>query len=476
MPDDSQPTPGPPNRDQVDLIDAVVNDTPEQSPTDPTTSTDNTNDQSTEASGETNKGKKKKPQPTTFAGKLWHNWVKPIGSVVLVVVILRSSIIDWNDVPSGSMEPTILVGDRILVNKLAFALQPPFAGPKIGVPFTSWQWDNPLDGLPAWQWGEPKRGDIVTFWNPDSGVRMVKRIVAQSGDTVEMRGGQLIINGTTASYIDNTTTPRRVGNSAAPPNNPNMVKYEDLEESILGETRNIQHIKTRWIASWGRLRFSGGRAFPTYDGMADTSLVGGPSGIRHNTEDGVSYRFKRQSSPERVEDLMAQDPNAVHMQILDGAPYLNGEAVSFMAFAAALLEPLTQDGPIELHDGRKLELPGEDFLIDGDPVPFDTALNALRDSIEHNDDSPEAIRAKAAYQEMGNILRSLMYSSFGPVTLGDDEYYMVGDNRNNSHDSRYFGSIQRSEITGEAVFIPFSFNGRIRDLSPRWGRTFHGLE
>ena len=148
-------------------------------------------------------------------GVLWHEWVKPLGTVLLVVMAVRSSLFDWNDVPSGSMRPTILEGDRIVVNKLAFGFNTPFNGPKIDVPFTQISFANPLSFLPGFLYASPGRGDTVTFWNPtppelgpndgplgpgvvpeenkSSGIRMVKRIVAVPGDTVEVRDGRLFI-------------------------------------------------------------------------------------------------------------------------------------------------------------------------------------------------------------------------------------------------------------------------------------------
>ena len=73
---------------------------------------------------------------------LWNEWGKSLLVVLLVVGGFRSAIADWNDVPTGSMKPTILEGDRIVVNKLAYDLK---------VPFTSWR----LVALGV----TPKRGD-----------------------------------------------------------------------------------------------------------------------------------------------------------------------------------------------------------------------------------------------------------------------------------------------------------------------------
>src|SRR5688500_9436389 len=106
----------------------------------------------------------------------------PFAFVVLVLCSVRSSIADWNDVPTGSMNPTILEGDRIFVNKLAYDLK---------VPFTGWR---------VAEWGGPRRGDIVIFYSPADGVRLVKRVVAVPGDTVQMIDNRLLLNGVPAAY------------------------------------------------------------------------------------------------------------------------------------------------------------------------------------------------------------------------------------------------------------------------------------
>ncbi len=132
----------------------------------------------------------------------WRGWVKPILIVLLVLSTIRSSLADWNDVPSGSMLPTIQIGDRIVVNKLAYGTHFPFSGPKFAIPFTQIAFSNPLRHIPPYQYGSPERGDIITFWSPqpdDSpagvvGTRLVKRCVALAGDQIQWtREGGLII-------------------------------------------------------------------------------------------------------------------------------------------------------------------------------------------------------------------------------------------------------------------------------------------
>ena len=114
---------------------------------------------------------------------LWREWLRPLLVVAIVLGSLRSAIADWNDVPTGSMEPTILPGDRVFVNKLAYDLK---------LPFTTWR---------LLRWADPERGDVVVLWSPHDGQRLVKRVVGVPGDRVEVRGYRLAVNGRPASWI-----------------------------------------------------------------------------------------------------------------------------------------------------------------------------------------------------------------------------------------------------------------------------------
>lgn len=100
--------------------------------------------------------------------------------------LFRTAVADWNPIPTGSMRPTILEGDVVLVNRLAYDLK---------VPLT----DVSLARL-----GEPQRGDVVTFSSPRGGTRLIKRLVALPGDTVEMHHEVLTINGEPARYTEAT--------------------------------------------------------------------------------------------------------------------------------------------------------------------------------------------------------------------------------------------------------------------------------
>lgn len=99
-----------------------------------------------------------------------------------LMFIFRSAFADWNTVPTGSMKPTILEGDRIAVNKLAYDLHVPFSH------------------ISLIKLADPARGDIVVFDSKVSDKRLVKRVIGLPGDTVSMNNNQLTINGKTLDY------------------------------------------------------------------------------------------------------------------------------------------------------------------------------------------------------------------------------------------------------------------------------------
>jgi len=220
----------------------------------------------------------------------WRKDIRPLLVLLLIGFSIRSSLADWNDVPTGSMKPTILEGERIFVNKLAYDLK---------VPFTTWH---------LAEWGNPQRGDIVVFYSPHDGKRLVKRVIGLPGDTVELRNDQLLLNG-------------------------EPMNYAPLDPAV-------------------------SEALPT---------------------------------PERVRGV----------------------------FAAEQL-------PLRTH-----------------------AVMAM----------PE-LPAKR---------------TFGPVRVPEGHYFMMGDNRDNSFDSRFWGAVPRRQILGRATAIALSFNRPDR-WQPRWSRWFTALD
>jgi signal peptidase I len=116
------------------------------------------------------------------AKHLWIEWMRPLIVVALVLFSFRSAVADWNDVPSGSMRPTVLEGERVFVNRVAYDLKFPFTTFRLA------------------QWSDPTRGDIVVCYSPADGRRLLKRVVGVPGDRIELKDNRLIVNGTAATY------------------------------------------------------------------------------------------------------------------------------------------------------------------------------------------------------------------------------------------------------------------------------------
>jgi len=113
--------------------------------------------------------------------KIWKNNRSLIVFICLMSVF-RSAIADWYEVPTGSMQPTIVEGDRIFTNKMAYDLK---------VPFTK---------IPLIKISQPDRGDIIVFDSQVANKRLIKRVVGIPGDTVEFKNNFLTINGQHLAY------------------------------------------------------------------------------------------------------------------------------------------------------------------------------------------------------------------------------------------------------------------------------------
>jgi signal peptidase I len=164
----------------------------------------------------------------------WWEFVKSIAGMLLIFFGVRQFLVEAYRIPSGSMIPTLLVGDWLFVNKLRY-------GPAI--PFTSTL-------LPAY--AEPRRGEVIVFVSPyqadeaeignDPTPTLVKRLVGMPGDTVHMRGGLLHVNGIA----------QRQGYGTTP-----------VDSLVANESHPLYAWQTR--IALARTRFGGAPAVPTHD-------------------------------------------------------------------------------------------------------------------------------------------------------------------------------------------------------------------
>lgn len=146
---------------------------------------------------------------------LWVSFGSELFVVVALMFTCRVAVADWPKVPTGSMEPTLRVGDYLLVNHLAY-------GPRL--PFTN----------TAIEFGQPQRGDVVVFRYPlDVSEFYVKRLVGAPGDTVEFHNGAVTVNG---APFDAQVVSEGIGAQVAPEDQGQWL----LRETVAGNSRTIK--------------------------------------------------------------------------------------------------------------------------------------------------------------------------------------------------------------------------------------------
>jgi signal peptidase I len=97
---------------------------------------------------------------------------------VILAIIIRAFLVQAFKIPSSSMEPTLLVGDHILVNKFMYGVR---------IPFTDKRWPK---------FRLPERGDVIVFIYPEDRTKdFIKRVIAIEGDTIEIRNKKVVLNG-----------------------------------------------------------------------------------------------------------------------------------------------------------------------------------------------------------------------------------------------------------------------------------------
>jgi len=109
---------------------------------------------------------------------VWREYAEAAAIAILLALFIRTFVVQAFKIPSGSMEPTLLVGDHILVNKFIYGVKLPFINKTI-IPIS-----------------EPERGDVIVFIYPvDESKDFIKRVIGLPGDTVEIIGKKILING-----------------------------------------------------------------------------------------------------------------------------------------------------------------------------------------------------------------------------------------------------------------------------------------
>jgi signal peptidase I len=146
----------------------------------------------------------------------WRHSFVQVASIAAVGFATRASFADHYRVPTGSMEPTVRVGDHILVNKMAYGLRLPSTERYLA------------------RFGAPSRGDVVVL-TADSPTVLLKRVVAVGGDSVEVRDGHVYIDGKRTVEPTIRLSPELGGSSGGPDFGPTRVPPDEL--LVLGDNR-----------------------------------------------------------------------------------------------------------------------------------------------------------------------------------------------------------------------------------------------
>ncbi len=228
---------------------------------------------------------RKKDQDRTNSGpakSLWREYGEALLIALILALVIRAFFVQAFSIPSGSMQPTLLIGDYLLVNKLSFGIRNPLTN-KVWIPI-----------------GKPQRGDVVVFIFPqDPSKDYIKRVVGLPGDKVEIRDKKVLINGKAAQsaravYTDDTVIP--LGQS--PRDNLAPMTVPVNAYFVMGDNRDHSFDSRFWgFVPDDALR---GKAFIIYfswEGQKGASffpsLLGGLKGlILHFSWDTESFRLR----------------------------------------------------------------------------------------------------------------------------------------------------------------------------------------
>lgn len=173
-------------------------------------------------------------------------YAEVIGMALFLALFIRTFIVQAFKIPSGSMIPTLQIGDHILVNKMQYGIRIPFWGEYI------------------WEYKKPKRGDVVVFIFPkDHSKDFIKRVIGVGGDLVEVRNGKVYINNVVINdphaYFETAESPAN-GYQMNGDYGPKRVPKDHI--FVMGDNRNKSYDSRYW--GYVDLQAVKGKAFIVY--------------------------------------------------------------------------------------------------------------------------------------------------------------------------------------------------------------------
>lgn len=161
--------------------------------------------------------------------RVFQEYSEALAVAIILAILIRALFVQAFKIPSGSMIPTLLIGDHILVNKLVYGIR---------IPFTDARWPKFRD---------PERGDVIVFVYPEDRTKdFIKRVVAVGGETVEIKNKIVLIDGKPVSnprarFYNNAVIPGDI----SPRDNMPPTKVPKGSLFVMGDNRDYSH-DSRW--------------------------------------------------------------------------------------------------------------------------------------------------------------------------------------------------------------------------------------
>jgi signal peptidase I len=217
---------------------------------------------------------KNRTQKTHKTGKkrsLFREYSESFLVAIGIALIVRALVIYPFRIPTGSMEDSLLVGDFLLANKFVYGIRTP---DWIGIPYTKIGFSIPFIRTPGFR--KPQRGDVVIFKYPrDETLNYIKRCIAVSGDTVQIRNKTLFVNGKIvpdppkSKFIDHNIYPNGLYDpSIYPPGAGNRDNYGPVSIPAPGDTFLFTHSnKDKWLERFQIIVYAGHQITLTHRGQ-----------------------------------------------------------------------------------------------------------------------------------------------------------------------------------------------------------------
>lgn len=396
--------------------------------------------------------KKKEPTNKPKKSKL-REWVDAIVFAVVVATFLRWLLLEAYTIPTPSMEGSLLTGDFLFVSKLHYGARTPKT--PLQVPLTHQKiWFTEIPSYLDWiqlpqyrlpHFSEIKNGDVVVFNYPgfeegqnryptDLRTNYIKRCIAIAGDTITIRNAEVFVNG--KRFQDHPKTRHqyiiRVKDEIPREEIEEMGLYFKAEENP-AQNYEIEYFPAQELyMAW--LTKSQVEAFKKMPQVSKIEIAVVPSNVK---EPASRFILNERGKGQRID----ADTNAIfphHPTIRwnrdnfgplwvpkKGATIpINEQTLALYGFTIAEFEG---------YDKKQVEVTEKQLFIDKKPVER--------------------------------------------YTFKQDYYFMMGDNRHNSLDSRYWGFVPADHVVGKALFIWMSWESRAKWYNKiRWRRLFNGIE